>query len=228
MEINQTQLQIYGKKRENNSRVKNSVDLKDTKDIKDTEKKVTQYRYSESPGELIQNIVKIFLNSYNRKFEDFLDICLFALESKEKEYMEVVKRLDREFLMDYCKAYGELFYFFYYEQKYWDVLGEVYMRVVNLRKRSDEAYTPFHICRCMAAISDPKPGDKFMDPCCGSGAFQLAVKEHLWLKYNYNSSVNLFGCDILPTAVKMAKIQDYLTNYNYMGALLLSKTMELK
>ncbi len=183
---------------------------------------------NDQPRELIDNIIKIFLNKYNRKFEEFLDICLFALESKEQEYMDLVKKLDREVLMDYCRAYGELLKFFYIEQKYWDVLGEIFGRTHGRNaRRNDEFYTPFHICRFMVAVSDPKPGEKIADPCVGSGAFLLAVKEHWWLKHKYNSSINLYGMDISPHAIKMTKIQNYLTNYNYMGCLLLSKTQEM-
>ncbi len=182
-----------------------------------------------NPSELINKITKVFLNSYNRKFDDFLEACLLAIESKEKEYMELVDRIGKDAIREYAHLFGLLLEFFYIEQKYWDVLGECYMRVSGRGgKNSGEAYTPFHICRFMAAISDPKPGEKFMDPCCGSGAFALAVKEHHWLKYKYNNSKNMFGCDIVLTAVRMAKIQDYLTSYNYMGILLLEKAQELR
>ena len=179
------------------------------------------------PSELINEISKEFLYKPNRNFNDFLDSCLFALESKEKEYMEVVERIGKEIIREYSHLFGLLMNFFYIEQKYWDVLGEIFGRVTGRNaRRSDEFYTPFHICRFMVSISDPKPGEKICDPCVGSGAFLIAVKEYWWLKHKHNSSINLYGMDISPNAIKMAKIQNYLTNYNYMSCLLLSKFQE--
>jgi len=180
------------------------------------------------PSELIEQISKVFLYKYNRNFNDFLDSCLLVLESKEKEYMELVERIGKETIREYAHLFGLLLEFFYIEQKYWDVLGYCYMRIFSKRmKGNDEAYTPFNICRAMVAISDPKPKDKICDPCLGSGAFLIAVKEHWWLKHKYNSSINLYGMDIAPHAIKMAKIQNLLTNYNYMGLLLLRNTLKL-
>lgn len=183
----------------------------------------------EDHQKVVESISKIFLNSYNRKFSDFLDITLAALEEREEDYMEIVKRIDKQILIDYCRAYGEMFRFFYMDQKYWDILGEVCMRVTSRSKMNGEFYTPFHICRFMAAVLDPKPGEKIMDPCVGSGAMLLAVKEYWWISKKVNiPSRELYGMDISSDAIKMAKIQDYLTDYTYMGLLLAAKIMEME
>lgn len=64
-----------------------------------------------NPSELIQKISKVFLNSYNRKFDDFLEACLFALESKEKEYMELVERIGKDAIREYAHLFGLLLEF---------------------------------------------------------------------------------------------------------------------
>lgn len=177
---------------------------------------------------MVDSISKIFLNSYNRKFSEFLDVTLAAIESREEDYMEIAKKIDKNVLMDYARTYGELFNFFYMEQKYWDILGDVCMRVTSRSKMNGEFYTPFHICRFMAAIMDPKETDKVCDPCLGSGAMLIAVKDHLWLTKKISMpSSNLHGMDISSDAIKMAKIQDYLTDYSYMERLLLTKMAEM-
>ena len=183
---------------------------------------------NEEPIELINEINKTFIGKY-RDWDKFLDILIAVLEEKEEEYLSLIKEMPKEELMDYNKCFGLLLKFFYLEQKYWDVLGYCYMRIFQKRmKGSDEAYTPFHICRAMVAMSDPKPKDNICDPCVGSGAFLIATKEYLWLKYKNNYGMNMYGMDISSRAVKMAKIQDYLTNYNYMGLLLLKQVEKLK
>ena len=181
------------------------------------------------PKEVIAEISKIFLNNYNRNFDEFLDIVLFALESREEEYMQLVKRLDREIVMDYAKAYTLTCKFFYFEQKFWDILGEVYMQVTSRSKMNGEFYTTYHIWQFMVEMTSPKLGEKVCDPCSGSGAMLIATKEYIWKKYKVvMPSIHLFGMDISSNAIKMAKIQNYLTDYDYMGCLLLSKAMEIK
>jgi hypothetical protein len=62
-----------------------------------------------------------------------------------------------------------------------DLLNGIYERFLDpaQRKLLGEFYTPSSIARYMVDVVDIRPGDRVLDPACGSGTFLIAAYEHL-------------------------------------------------
>jgi len=81
-----------------------------------------------------------------------------------------------------------------------DLLGISYQFLLfeGEKNRLGSYYTPPRVVKQMLRNGDLRPGEAFLDPCCGSGAFLLAQPatdpEQLW------------GCDRDPVAVFLARI----------------------
>lgn len=81
-----------------------------------------------------------------------------------------------------------------------DLLGLLYQcfLIEGEKNRKGSYYTPFEVAQNMTKNLDFSKGQKFFDPCCGSGAFILSLE---------GASPNqIFGCDNDPVAVMIAKI----------------------
>ena len=81
-----------------------------------------------------------------------------------------------------------------------DVLGFIYQSLITEGERNTTGQ--YYTCKSVVdyivggrSLSDT---ETFLDPCCGSGAFLMAVKT--------NNPENLFGFDINPTAVMIASV----------------------
>ena len=174
--------------------------------------------------QVANEMVKIWNSSYNLDFDRFLEICLAVLERREEDYQNLVKDLKKETLSIYTKLFGLLLKFFTYDYHYGDPLGTFYMQTQSYG-RNGEYYTPYPVCYCMAKMLNPEPNKKVLDPCVGSGAMLLATRQVIHEKHGWVESSrfgrNLYGMDISNNAVRMAKIQLYLTDYIYMSLLLI-------
>lgn len=81
-----------------------------------------------------------------------------------------------------------------------DLLGLLYQCFLleGEKNRKGSYYTPSDVARNMTKHLDFSNGQTFFDPCCGSGAFIMALE---------NASPNqIFACDNDPIAVMIAKI----------------------
>lgn len=81
-----------------------------------------------------------------------------------------------------------------------DLLGLLYQCFLleGEKSRKGSYYTPYSVARNMVGNLDFSKNQTFFDPCCGSGAFILALE---------GASPNqIFGCDNDPVAVMIAKI----------------------
>ena len=155
---------------------------------------------------------------YKASFDQFLDIILAALERREDDYMSLIKGMDKNVLNAYAEIYGMLSAYFF-EGNYGDPLGNFYMENFSHGK-SGEYYTPWNVAYMMAQMLQPEPGQTVCDPTCGSGIMLLAARciihqNHGWLASSRYGR-NLYGNDISHNAVRMAKINMYLTDYVYM------------
>ena len=155
---------------------------------------------------------------YKAHFDQFLDIILAALERREDDYMSLIKGLDKDVLNSYAEIYGILSAYFF-EGNYGDPLGNFYMDNFSHGK-SGEFYTPWNVAYMMASMLNPQPDQTVCDPTCGSGIMLMAVRciihqNHGWLASSRYGR-NLYGSDISNNAVRMAKINMYLTDYVYM------------
>lgn len=81
-----------------------------------------------------------------------------------------------------------------------DLLGLLYQCFLleGEKNRKGSYYTPFEVARNMTKGLDFSKNQTFFDPCCGSGAFILALEDA--------SPNQIFGCDNDPVAVMIAKI----------------------
>ena len=81
-----------------------------------------------------------------------------------------------------------------------DILGLLYQcfLVEGEKNRKGSYYTPLEVARNMTKSLDFSKNQTFFDPCCGSGAFILALEGA--------SPSQVFGCDNDPVAVMIAKI----------------------
>ena len=81
-----------------------------------------------------------------------------------------------------------------------DILGLLYQcfLVEGEKNRKGSYYTPLEVARNMTKGLDFSKNQTFFDPCCGSGAFILALEGA--------SPSQVFGCDNDPVAVMIAKI----------------------
>ena len=79
-----------------------------------------------------------------------------------------------------------------------DVLGFVYQSLLTEgeRNQSGQYYTTSHIARTMLAGLRVRKGERFLDPCCGSGAFLMQVET--------DDPLRLYGVDTNPVAVMLA------------------------
>lgn len=79
-----------------------------------------------------------------------------------------------------------------------DVLGFIYQSLITEGERNitGQYYTSKNVVEYILAGKTLSDSETFLDPCCGSGAFLLAV--------NTNNPENLYGFDINPTAVMIA------------------------
>lgn len=92
-----------------------------------------------------------------------------------------------------------------------DVLKGVYQELIDLDTRHalGEYYTPDWLCERMANEFRFRPGERILDPACGSGSF-LRAAVHRLRELNPKMSAeeinnSVFGIDIHPLSVQIAK-----------------------
>lgn len=166
---------------------------------------------------------------YKASFDQFLDIVLAALQRREVDYMSLIEGIDKDVLNGYAEIYGILSAYFL-EGNYGDPLGNFYMENFSHGK-SGEFYTPWNIAYMMASMLNPEPHQTVMDPTCGSGIMLLAARCVIHQNYGWLASSrygrNMYGMDISNNAVRMAKINMYLTDYVYMMCLTVQAVEEV-
>ncbi len=167
---------------------------------------------------------------HHAKFDQWLDIILAALERRESDYMSLIEGIDRRVLDGYAKMYSVL-YIYFLDGYYGDPLGSFYMENFSYG-RGGEFYTPWNIAHMMAKMMNPTPEETVCDPCSGSGIMLLAARCVIHENYGWLTSSrygrNLYGTDISSRAVKMSKINLYLTDYIYMICLMHEVGFEFK
>jgi len=63
-----------------------------------------------------------------------------------------------------------------------DAIGDAFEVFIGpaLRGSEGQFFTPRNVVKMMVEILDPKPGEKIIDPACGSGGFLIGALEHVW------------------------------------------------
>lgn len=113
------------------------------------------------------------------------------------------------------KANPELFQISYELTAKEDTLGFIYLSLKSLGSRKAEGayYTPSSVVDqlCTAVFSGRDlRNEKILDPCCGTGNFILQLPETI-------SPLNIYGNDIDPVSIKIARI-NYVLKYGIYDA----------
>lgn len=63
-----------------------------------------------------------------------------------------------------------------------DAIGDAFEVFIGpaLRGSEGQFFTPRNVTEMMVKIIDPKPGEKIIDPACGSGGFLISALSHVW------------------------------------------------
>ena len=118
-----------------------------------------------------------------------------------------------------------------------DAKGAAYQEIVgsNLRGDKGQFFTPRSVISMAVNMLDPKPGERFMDPACGTGGFLVAAIDHVDAQYcrarglersrktaaqrrevlalqRAFAAERLFGADFDPYLVKAAQMNVHLAS----------------
>ncbi len=162
-------------------------------------------------------------------FQDFLAMSAISIsntidwenaEKREAEYLEIVKRYNKEELDKIVQIFVELVREMTYEAESkgpTDILGQVFHGLELHNKYKGQFFTPFHICEFMGQITlTDNINDGIMEkeyislcePCVGSGGlvigFASAMNNN---KMDYQRRLCVTACDIDIKCVHMAYLQ---------------------
>jgi type I restriction enzyme M protein len=121
----------------------------------------------ESHAEVQQRIKDLFEKVKDAAFGDVFDATdTIKLDTDSLAY--VVGELQNYCIMDADR----------------DAIGDAFEVFIGpaLRGSEGQFFTPRNVVEMMVKIVDPKPGEKIMDPACGSGGFLITALSHVWGK----------------------------------------------
>lgn len=148
------------------------------------------------------------LADYLIKYSDTpVSAGLHGHENDNASLCDVFFRLLDDLIPDYeaaekfCKAHPALFKTPYTYEEREDILGLLYISCRHLgeRKNTGSYYTPAVIVRKLMDSLSFAPGQKILDPCCGTGNFLLQLPDSV-------SFSDIYGNDIDPVSVAIARL----------------------
>lgn len=119
----------------------------------------------EKPEAIRKRILDVFDRVKTATFEDVFDPKdTISLDAESLRY--VVGELQ-----NYCIMEADR-----------DAIGDAFEVFIGpaLRGSEGQFFTPRNVVKMMVEILNPKPGDKIIDPACGSGGFLICALEHVW------------------------------------------------
>lgn len=106
---------------------------------------------------------------------------------------------------------------------------EYLLQCMGTQGENGQFRTPRHIIDFIVACLDPQPGDKILDPACGTGGFLVSAYKHILAKHTSPGSAlpgdllthaqrqavyqNLAGYDITDLMVKLSKVNLFLHGF---------------
>lgn len=135
-------------------------------------------------------------------------------ESREKRYMDIVRKYSKEELNKFAEAFACLVDTMEHDGLR-DILGETFHELELHNKFKGQFFTPFHVCECMAEITigdHPKLNEKgyitVCEPCSGSGAMVIGAAGAMSkAKLNYQKQMVVLANDIDPKCTHMCYVQ---------------------
>ncbi len=119
----------------------------------------------ETPAAVRQRILPLFEKVKTDYYEDVFDKA-DTLKLDDDSLAYVVGELQNYCVMDADR----------------DAIGDAFEVFIGpaLRGAEGQFFTPRNVVQMMVEILDPQPGEKIIDPACGSGGFLIAALEHVW------------------------------------------------
>ncbi len=119
----------------------------------------------EKPSDVLKRINSLFERVKNEFYEDVFDKS-DRLKLDDNSLFYVVGELQNYCVMDADR----------------DAIGDAFEVFIGpaLRGAEGQFFTPRNVVKMMIEIIDPKPGEKILDPACGSGGFLICALEHVW------------------------------------------------
>lgn len=174
-----------------------------------------------------------YRHSTNDLFSDFVEMSALAIsnavdrhhfEEREKRYLEIAKKYDREELARFAQMLGALTLTF--EDRLQrlvpngdglaDILGQTYMMLDLGNERAGQFFTPYTLSRMMARmnVGGGNPyieRDGFvtvLEPACGAGGMVVAMADVLHdAGRNYQQTMHATCIDIDPRCAHMTYLQ---------------------
>lgn len=132
-------------------------------------------------------------------------VDLLQQEEREERYKKIMEKYqpkERELI---AEIFGMIFALLssvvYDNGRFYDYLGELFMRCNQGNSKAGQYFTPYDVSKCMAKMTI---GDEVMekvkldevltinDPCCGGGGLLIAALDVLYNNYNINYARNCF------------------------------------
>lgn len=156
-------------------------------------------------------------------FSDWVEIMAITMsnscdkvhfEKREKRYLEIVKRYNKDELNRFAEAFACLIETLE-KTGLRDVLGETFHELELHNKYKGQFFSPFNICEAVGDLtigSEPKVNKKgyltLCEPCSGSGAMVLGAARAIEkAKMNYQKQMVVLANDIDILCVHMCYVQ---------------------
>ncbi len=119
----------------------------------------------ESPATVRGRIFSLFEKVKTDYYEDVFDNA-DTLKLDDESLAYVVGELQNYCVMDADR----------------DAIGDAFEVFIGpaLRGAEGQFFTPRNVVNMIVEILDPKPGERIIDPACGSGGFLIMALEHVW------------------------------------------------
>ena len=149
-------------------------------------------------------------------------VDLISKDEREKRYLQIIKKYQKEEQALIAEIFSMIFALLssvvYDNGRFYDNLGELFMRCNQGSSSAGQYFTPYHVSEMMARMTI---GDEILakskndgiltlnDSCCGGGGMMMAALDVLKNKYNINYTRNCFilCSDIDLRCVHMAYLQ---------------------
>jgi type I restriction-modification system DNA methylase subunit len=172
----------------------------------------------------LMNLLNKFQHKFDiwRVWDDMTYLCAAALsqpcqwiQAREDEYLRRIKCYPPDLQQLFPDMLAEIVLAFE-QEGFADILGAMYMELNFGNARKGQYFSPYNVCRMMAAITAGDPAADIKengyisvnDCCCGSGAMLIAFAENcIEQKINYQQNVLFVAQDVDPVVARMAFIQ---------------------